>query len=202
MLDLGFDSIGLTTFANAVNDKYELEITPVLFFEYPNIREIGRYIADEHAENVLKVHGSVGSVNASPTVQQVPAGNDARESSSTENFSINKWQNPDVTAQNAQGTVIEGSFSAEHRFVQQPIAIVGASGVMPQSDDLDEYWQKLRNSENNMVTLIPEDCWSWEEYYGTLSKKKIKLNPNGVVLCGMLINSTRYFRGFRREKPK
>ena len=35
LLDLGFDSIGLTTFANAINEKYQLDITPVLFFDYP-----------------------------------------------------------------------------------------------------------------------------------------------------------------------
>ena len=40
LLDLGFDSIGLTTFANAVNEKYQLDLTPVLFFDYPSIDEI------------------------------------------------------------------------------------------------------------------------------------------------------------------
>ena len=35
LLDLGFDSMGLASFANAINDKYQLDITPVLFFDYP-----------------------------------------------------------------------------------------------------------------------------------------------------------------------
>src|SRR6266498_1585998 len=43
LLDLGFDSIGLTTFANAINEKYQLDITPVLFFDYPTVEEIAKY---------------------------------------------------------------------------------------------------------------------------------------------------------------
>ncbi|WP_043149565.1 acyl carrier protein, partial [Pseudogulbenkiania ferrooxidans] len=35
LLNLGFDSIGLTAFANAINEAYGLEVNPVLFFEYP-----------------------------------------------------------------------------------------------------------------------------------------------------------------------
>ncbi|SAL32952.1 polyketide synthase [Caballeronia udeis] len=37
LLDLGFDSIGLTTFANAINETYGLDVNPVLFFEFPSI---------------------------------------------------------------------------------------------------------------------------------------------------------------------
>jgi len=163
LLDLGFDSIGLTTFANAVNDKYQLDITPVLFFEYPNIRLIGQYIAEEHPEEALAVHQSSTMTVSSSNIEQAPK--NSTSSQQQESFSINKGWRAEPT-QTPEAKNANGSFSAEHRFVQQPIAIVGASGVMPQSDNLDEYWQKLRNSENNMVTLIPEDRWSWQEYYG------------------------------------
>src|SRR5262249_27060322 len=44
LLDLGFDSIGLMTFANAINEKYQTDITPVLFFDYPTIDEIAKHL--------------------------------------------------------------------------------------------------------------------------------------------------------------
>jgi polyketide synthase PksN len=58
LLDLGFDSIGLTTFANAINDRYQLDINPVLFFEHPSIRAIGLALVTEHRGAVEKVHGA------------------------------------------------------------------------------------------------------------------------------------------------
>jgi acyl carrier protein len=54
LLDLGFDSIGLTTYANAINDRYQLDITPVLFFDYPTIGEITKYLCAERREEITR----------------------------------------------------------------------------------------------------------------------------------------------------
>lgn len=165
LLDLGFDSIGLTTFANAVNEKYGLDVTPVLFFEYPNIKEISNYIATEHREEVTKTHSlgaSAGNV-ADVRHSNVDVQSNNHVATPVAVLAKKAWAplEPERAAsQSAQG------ISPSLRFVQQPIAIVGACGIMPQAENLDEYWEKLKNAENNMVTLIPADRWSWEEYYG------------------------------------
>src|SRR6267142_2986839 len=66
-------------------------------------------------------------------------------------------------------------FSADLRFVNVPIAIVGMSGVMPQSEDLGEFWENLKNSRD-LVTVIPRDRWRWEDYYGDPLKEVNKSN--------------------------
>jgi polyketide synthase PksN len=48
------------------------------------------------------------------------------------------------------------------------------SGVMPQADNMEEYWEKLSAAENNMVTLIPPDRWDWKTYYGNPMEEKNK----------------------------
>ena len=65
--------------------------------------------------------------------------------------------------------------SPELRFVNMPIAIVGTSGVMPQSEDLDEFWENLKNSRD-LITVIPPDRWRWEDYYGDPLKEANKSN--------------------------
>src|SRR5262249_43668405 len=60
-------------------------------------------------------------------------------------------------------------------FVNQPIAIVGMSGVMPQSEDLEEFWKNLENSKD-LITVIPPDRWRWEDYYGDPLKEVNKSN--------------------------
>jgi polyketide synthase PksN len=167
LLDLGFDSIGLTSFSNLVNDTYGLDITPVVFFEYPSIREIAKHLALDYRENTLRVHAQAGtpstaaSAVAAGTVQVVldqPA------------FALKNK----LAVQDVPTPVGGGRFSPARRFIERPIAIVGMSGVMPQADTLDEYWDKLSKAENNMVTLIPPDRWDWEAYYGNPMAEKNK----------------------------
>ncbi len=172
LLDLGFDSIGLTSFSNMVNDKYGLDITPVLFFEYPSIREIAKHLAQDFRENMLRVHAQEGmssaaaSAGATGTVQAVP---DQPAFASKSALMVPALRVADVPVSTGAS-----SFSPGRRFIERPIAIVGMSGVMPQADTLDEYWEKLSKAENNMVTLIPPDRWDWEAYYGNPMAEKNK----------------------------
>ena len=174
LLDLGFDSIGLTSFSNVVNEKYGLDITPVLFFEYPNIREIAKYLAREHREEIERVHGqSAASVAAGQAAAPAPG---AAPIALEAPLAFKKKWSPDDAPDTAAAPVARsgGSFSPGRRFIERPIAIVGMSGVMPQADNVEEFWEKLRNAENNMVTLVPADRWDWEECYGDPMVEKNK----------------------------
>lgn len=169
LLDLGFDSIGLTSFSNLVNEKYGLDITPVTFFEYPNIREIAKHLAQDHRDNALRVHGQSAQAPAASARADAPAAPEQASIGFKKKLDI-----VDAPLPAAAGGHAGGGFSPQRRFIERPIAIVGMSGVMPQADDLDEYWDKLRNAENNMVTLIPPDRWDWQEYYGDPMVEKNK----------------------------
>ncbi|MES2824542.1 MAG: SDR family NAD(P)-dependent oxidoreductase [Pseudomonadota bacterium] len=174
LLDLGFDSIGLTTFANLVNEKYLLDVTPVLFFEYPSIREISKFISTEHKQEVLRAHQSAGassSASAAKPVARAVSTEVVQEAS----FKISKGWVPGVLTQDTTYTS-GGSFSPERRFIERPVAIVGMSGVMPQSENLEEFWEKLKAAKNNMVTVIPRDRWNWEDYDGDPIKEVNKSN--------------------------
>ena len=46
--EYGFDSISLTEFANRLNQEYQLELTPTIFFEYPALGSLAEYLAREH----------------------------------------------------------------------------------------------------------------------------------------------------------
>ncbi|HKD15247.1 MAG TPA: SDR family NAD(P)-dependent oxidoreductase [Candidatus Angelobacter sp.] len=178
LLDLGFDSIGLTTFANTINEKYQLDITPVLFFDYPTIAEIAKYLSVEKKNELLrfyqgsadKTQAAVPSQRARPIATPEPAEN--RQEAS---FAISKGWNPSALDRELSSPSPGGGFSPELRFINQPIAIVGMSGVMPQSEDLDEFWENLKNSKD-LITVIPPDRWIWEDYYGDPLKEANKSN--------------------------
>jgi acyl carrier protein len=71
LMDLGFDSIGLATFANVINEKYQLDISPVLFFDYPSIGEIAKYLSVER-ESAIRISYR-GSVTAAQSVAPLSA---------------------------------------------------------------------------------------------------------------------------------
>ncbi|CAN7392939.1 SDR family NAD(P)-dependent oxidoreductase [Trinickia sp. LjRoot230] len=139
LLDLGFDSLGLTSFANALNATYKLELNPALFFEYPSINAIADLLVREHGAAMLAVHGA-GSATSQPKPATVPL--------------------PQVGATGARKPVV-----ARGRRDDEPIAIVGMAGIMPQSDDMHEYWRNLRDGRD-LVTEIPRERWIWEAVHG------------------------------------
>lgn len=162
LLDLGFDSIGLSSLANAINARYGLEINPVLFFEHASIAAIARHLAADHADAVRKAHDGGSS---HPATAPVPA-QAQTQIEAAPLIAFNKgWP---VSADG-------NSLSREHRFVNEPIAIVGIAGSMPQSENLDEFWDHLKNARN-LVTEIPRDRWVWEEHDGDPVKEVNKSN--------------------------
>jgi len=166
LLDLGFDSIGLSTFANAINAKYRLDINPVLFFEHTSIGSIAEHLAVEHADAVRAVHSGAPLRLVEKSTQ--------RESDVGPAISFEKSRQFDAVVQSAAGQGA-GSFLREQRFVREPIAIVGIAGLMPQSDGLDEYWDNLKHGRD-LVTEIPRDRWIWEDHHGNPLKDVNKSN--------------------------
>lgn len=186
LLDLGFDSIGLTTFANAINERYLLDINPVLFFEYPSLRAITGHLLEEHAAAMAAAHaGAAGSrVDSSTTASDLttsglttsapttPAAVSAEANTVSPMFGRKQWQGPSHSSNsNAAGTTA----TPTNRFRDMPIAIVGMAGVMPQSDTLEEFWDHLAHARN-LVTEIPRDRWIWEQYDGNPVKEVNKSN--------------------------
>jgi polyketide synthase PksN len=176
LLDLGFDSIGLTTFANAVNEKYQLDITPVLFFDYPSIREIAQYLSVERESEIRQCYGGSAAQAAAQPSDSQPLPTDSRPAENQPDIiEIKKgWKPTPLDGEVKQRPSREG-YSPELRFINDPIAIVGMSGVMPQSEDLEAFWENLKNGKD-MVTVIPRDRWRWEDYYGDPLKEANKSN--------------------------
>nr|WP_322787899.1 SDR family NAD(P)-dependent oxidoreductase [Pelosinus propionicus] len=46
--EYGFDSITFTEFANQLNQEYKLELTPVIFFEYPTLHRFAEYLFESY----------------------------------------------------------------------------------------------------------------------------------------------------------
>ncbi|WP_159839859.1 acyl carrier protein [Nocardia sp. CY41] len=47
LAELGLDSVSAVTLCGEIEDRWSLEVDPVLVFEYPTIADIAAYLADE-----------------------------------------------------------------------------------------------------------------------------------------------------------
>lgn len=59
--------------------------------------------------------------------------------------------------------------------MKQDIAVIGMYGKMPQSDTPEQYWKHLMAGDD-LITVIPEDRFSWEEYFGDPLREVHKTN--------------------------
>ncbi len=167
LIDLGFDSIGLTSFANAVNDKYQLDITPVLFFDYPSLGEIANHLAVERKDEVRRFYRgtAAGAIATASTAGDQHARVQDTKSHDSATFTISKGWEPGALDRAVMPRSSGEDLSSERRFLDEPIAIVGMSGVMPLSENLDEFWDNLKNARD-LISVIPPDRWRWEDYHG------------------------------------
>ncbi|MEM5672095.1 beta-ketoacyl synthase N-terminal-like domain-containing protein [Bacillus cereus] len=62
----------------------------------------------------------------------------------------------------------------------EPVAIIGISGKLPKSNNLEEYWKHLY-SEEDLISEIPIDRFDWKEYYGDPMKEPNKTNSRWGV---------------------
>jgi amino acid adenylation domain-containing protein len=132
--DCGFDSITLTDFSNRLNQQYQLDLTPTIFFEYPSIADLGVWLADAHGATLATILG-IELRPAAPLPQPAPASVSAAPS-------------------------LPATVATEPRTGNQAIAVIGMSGRFPMAPDLDAFWENLL-AGRDCITSFPADRWDW-----------------------------------------
>ncbi|BBB93424.1 MAG TPA: SDR family NAD(P)-dependent oxidoreductase [Methylomusa anaerophila] len=150
MSEYGFDSILLTDFSNKLNEIYGIDITPTIFYAYPTLNALASHLCKEYKSNFINYWG-IGS---------------QKEIAATAHGELTAKQKNDNKIKKTRS--INRDFSVRNR--SEDIAVIGISGVMPQSRDLHEFWKNLEKG-NDCITEIPPERWDWREWYGDPEKE-------------------------------
>jgi amino acid adenylation domain-containing protein len=145
LAEYGFDSIGFTQFANAVNEQFGLEITPTLFFEYPTLGQLADRLALAHGDVVAACLG-IAPVVPLPAVAEYPA------------QALGAPVMPARTASAVGRRETTGNG-------REPIAIVSLSTRFPMADDPEAFWANLE-AGRDCIREIPAERWDWREWWG------------------------------------
>ncbi|MBU1169058.1 MAG: SDR family NAD(P)-dependent oxidoreductase [Proteobacteria bacterium] len=143
--DFGFDSITWADFADQLNELWDLELSPALFFEYSTIREVARYLVTLHGERLAEYF----TIQVK-TERYLPDSQDTQE-----NLPVQ-----DTQASRLAQTSPEPSTSDNQPLRPGPIAVIGMSGTFPLSDDVDAFWKNLVQGKD-CIREVPKDRWDW-----------------------------------------
>ena len=146
--EYGFDSITFTELANRLNQSYQLNLTPALFFEYSTLESLAQYLYATYASVLAPYFATVSPV---VTINEVPLGS----SLSRQRAHIERSAVPPTLAQ------------------AEPIAIIGMSGCFPQTPDVQSLWNNLLTGQD-CIGEIPSSRWDWQTYFGNPATS----NPN------------------------
>jgi len=146
--ECGFDSVAITAYSNELNDRFDLRLTPAVFFELddPTIRSLMKYLVKEYKDKLNMYYKN--RIEAE-TASGIPAAAETVKAAGRLGAVM-----PELPAKDA---------GVETKKMQEEaIAIIGLNAVMPQSQDVWEFWENLE-AERNMVTGIPSDRAKWLE---------------------------------------
>ncbi len=147
LTEYGFDSIGFTQFANRLNDRFDLELTPTLFFEYPTLDGLAGHLSEAETGSMAAALGAALPAEPEqeePVLEQEPV--------------------PEPPARRA---IAEPRSTAP--VAQQPVddlvAIIGMSAQFPGAPDVDAFWQVLKEGRD-CICEVPPERWDWRAYWG------------------------------------
>lgn len=173
----GFDSISLTTLANKIKKKWEVKLTPTIFFEFPTLSHFIEFLNDEHSslltEQLISQNLKVlRDTNVEPDKQ----GNKFKQ----QDFKQKKFK--DARAMFSSFGKSKKPFGSNEK---DEIAIIGVSGCFPEAENIDEFYRNLESSRD-CISEIPIDRWDWRAYWGDPYQEANKCNVKyGGFIAGI-----------------
>jgi len=147
LTEYGFDSIGFTQFANRLNERFGLEVTPTLFFEHPGLGALTDALAASDGASIADRLGLAVAVAATAPVSAPEPESRAEPE-------------PRMAAPTAQPAA-----AREPQAGGAGVAIIGLAGVFPQARDIDAFWHNLAQGRDCIVEVPPER-WDWRQWWG------------------------------------
>ena len=175
--EYGFDSISLTEFGNALNQRYHVEVKPTIFFEYPTLDALAGHLAREHhaalAPSFAVDDDAPPAFASEPVVERAPS--------------------------RGRGSFATSVGTRTGRAVDEPIAIVGISGQFPMAPDIDAFWRVLAEGRD-CIGEVPRERWDWRAWFGDPLREENRTNVKwGGFIDGIDAFDPVFFGISRRE---
>lgn len=192
-MDLGIESSNMIGVVQEIEKERSIELYPTLLFEHQNIEQLANYFYSEYPNEFADVVGErvVGEQVAGPSAVAIPTPQQPVVEPSTQavapsvssstvtatsNTAATQTASSSFSVNTSMSTVQPSVEKSSNRFSTESnddIAIIGMSGYLPQSGNLEEFWQNLASSRD-LITEVPEDHWAIDAWYSEDRKQQNK----------------------------
>ena len=175
--DYGLTSITVTALLQAVNVEFGTQFAPTVIFEFTTLRAFAA-----HVQRVGNRHASRAPAPAGPAVS-APAARRGEAADEIEAEMARLWAEAEAAIGDgvpaapadprpAPAIAVDRepapaapppAVAARTAARSGRIAIVGMAGVMPQCEDLDEFWAALA-AGRDLITEAPRERWDWRDF--------------------------------------
>ena len=138
---LGLDSVILVNIVNRLECDFP-KIPKTIFFEFKNLKEIAEHLKTKYPDKS----------------QQLISGNTSTQKTDSEISFLQKTNSMSTLSSSQQPAIYQDEVS------DKDIAIIGIHGMYPESKDLNEYWDNIKNGKD-CITEIPKDRWNQDNFY-------------------------------------
>ncbi|MCK0471884.1 SDR family NAD(P)-dependent oxidoreductase [Halalkalibacter sp. APA_J-10(15)] len=132
------------------------ELPKTLFFEYTSVKKLTDYFLISYPHEIKEYFGNSVIGNSDKGIES------HMHESENITFTTNMVEEP-TTSQS-----------------QNDIAIIGIDGVYPQADNLNQFWQNLKEGKH-CVTEIPKDRWDNGKFFNEEQGSIIYCNHGGFI---------------------
>ncbi|KAF9368894.1 hypothetical protein CPC16_004946, partial [Podila verticillata] len=139
----GYDSVMLTGFSTALNQKYSLALSPMIFFEYSTIAALASYLAKKHQATFAPAFAATVTTPICPD----------SEAFSPPLLPISRHRRRRVAA-----AILRDDVNVRDTLKDEPIAVIGMSGCFPQAEGIDALWANLLAEQDN-IGALPASRW-------------------------------------------
>ncbi len=175
--EMGIDSLMVME----LNEKLEGalgSLSKTLFYEHAHVREMARFLAQEHADAVRGLAPATAEQPPSPSevAQADTALPDAKAEAEAAGETAGPRSEAPVLPYEA---LLQGRSDSS---AQEPIAVIGFAGSFPQAEDAEAFWQRLREGVD-CIEEVPASRWNHAAFHvpGTSDPGKVSAKWGGFV---------------------
>ncbi len=176
-MDLGIDSSQLIQMTQQLEKEFGIELYPTLFFEYQNISALVEYFKTEHRDVFMKYF----DLDANESSEK-PAISFEKPVISLPESSLSMVKSVEASPKSGLDMpgMISGTFDSpslvggvrgggneqlQHGTSgRQDIAVIGMAGRLASSQNLEQFWQHLRDG-TDLMTEIPANHWDYRPWF-------------------------------------
>lgn len=167
----GIDSILVVQLTNALRKVFD-NISSTLLFEYQTIDVLVEHFMESQRARLMELAGLEEQQSyETPSGEEANASGDAIQDIGLPAHTVK------IPGQSRRFLSFGGAGNEKGEiptYGVRDIAIIGLAGRYPQAENINEFWENIKDGKN-CITEIPKDRWDWREYYHEEKGKKGKI---------------------------